>query len=109
MDNTYDAVEFYSCLLFIMDHYGFKHQVLQKLPEELAELLEALDEYEKNPDPDNWSQVLEEAADTFIMLEQFQMLISKKDKAMFDDNCMSKVHREIKRIERRKNNETTKK
>ena len=36
-----NAVEFYSCLLMIMDHYGYDHQVYEKLPEEVDELQEA--------------------------------------------------------------------
>ena len=35
------AVEFYSYLLMIMDHYGYDHQVYEKLPEEVDELQEA--------------------------------------------------------------------
>lgn len=34
------AVEFYSYLLMIMDHYGYDHQVYEKLPEEV-DLLKA--------------------------------------------------------------------
>lgn len=27
-----NAVEFYSCLIMIMDHYGYDNQVFEKLP-----------------------------------------------------------------------------
>ena len=39
------AVEVYSYLLMIMDHYGYDHQVYEKLPEEVDELQEAFDAY----------------------------------------------------------------
>ena len=38
-----NAVEFYSCLIMIMDHYGYDNQVFEKLPEEVDELQEASD------------------------------------------------------------------
>lgn len=95
----YNAVEFYSCLIKIMDHYGFDNQVFNKLPEEAFELVSAIDDYRNNPTPENWNHILEEAADTFIMLEQFQMLIKPEDKKKFDRICLSKAHRQIKRIE----------
>ena len=41
--NLSNAVEFYSCLIAIMDHYGYDHQVYEKLPEEVDELQEAFD------------------------------------------------------------------
>lgn len=94
-----NAVEFYSCLLMIMDHYGYDHQVYEKLPEEVDELQEAFDAYFDKPSPEHWHHVIEEAADVHIMLEQFQMLITPEDKAEFDKICMDKLHREIERIE----------
>lgn len=54
-----------------------------------------------NPSPEHWHHVIEEAADVHIMLEQFQMLITPDDKKEFDKICMDKLHREIKRIEKR--------
>lgn len=70
--NLSNAVEFYSCLIAIMNHYGYDHQVYEKLPEEV---------------------------DVHIMLEQFQMLITSEDKKEFDKICMDKLHREVGRIE----------
>lgn len=46
-----NAVEFYSCLIAIMDHYGYDHQVYEKLPEEVDELNTAFDEYFEEPSP----------------------------------------------------------
>ena len=43
--NLSNAVEFYSCLIAIMNHYGYDHQVYEKLPEEVDELQEAFDAY----------------------------------------------------------------
>lgn len=48
-----NAVEFYSCLLMIMDHYGYDHQVYEKLPEEVDELQEAFDAYFDKPSPEH--------------------------------------------------------
>lgn len=93
------AVEFYSYLLMIMDHYGYDHQVNEKLPEEVDELNSAFDEYFEEPSPEHWHHVIEECADVHIMLEQFQMLITPEDKAEFDKICLEKVNREIGRIE----------
>lgn len=95
-----NAVAFYSGLIRIMEHYGYDHQVLKKVPEEVKELKDAYDEYLKERSPEHWHHVIEEAADVSIMLEQFQMLIRPEDKRMFDKICMDKVHREIGRIER---------
>ncbi len=97
--NLSNAVEFYSCLIAIMDHYGYDHQVYEKLPEEVDELNEAFDEYFKEPSPEHWHHVIEECADVHIMLEQFQMLITSEDKKEFDKICMDKLHREVGRIE----------
>lgn len=96
-----NAVEFYSCLIMIMDHYGYDNQVFEKLPEEVDELQEAFIDFFDNPSPEHWHHVIEEAADVHIMLEQFQMLITPDDKKEFDKICMDKLHREIKRIEKR--------
>lgn len=97
--NLSNAVEFYSCLIAIMNHYGYDHQVYEKLPEEVDELQEAFDAYFDKPSPEHWHHVIEECADVHIMLEQFQMLITPEDKKEFDKICMDKLHREIRRIE----------
>ena len=97
--NLSNAVEFYSCLMAIMDHYGYDHQVYEKLPEEVDELQEAFDAYFDKPSPEHWHHVIEECADVHIMLEQFKMLITPEDKQEFDKICMDKLHREIGRIE----------
>ena len=94
-----NEVEFYSCLLTIMTHYGYDHQVYEKLPEEVDELNTAFDEYFKEPSPEHWHHVIEEAADVHIMIEQFKMLIKPEDKKEFDKICLEKVNREIGRIE----------
>ena len=86
------AVEFYSYLLMIMDHYGYDHQVYEKLPEEVDELQEAFDAYFDKPSPEHWHHVIEECADV-------QMLITPEDKQEFDKICMDKLHREVGRIE----------
>ncbi len=95
-----NAVEFYSCLLAIMDHYGYDHQVYEKLPEEVDELQEAFIDFFDNPSPEHWHHVIEEAADVHIMIEQFKMLIKPEDKKEFDKICLEKVNREIGRIEK---------
>ena len=95
-----NAVEFYSCLLAIMDHYGYDHQVYEKLPEEVDELQEAFIDFFDNPSPEHWHHVIEEAADVHIMIEQFKMLIKPEDKKEFDKICLEKVNREIRRIEK---------
>ncbi len=100
--NLSNAVEFYSCLIAIMDHYGYDHQIFRKVPEEVKELKEAYDEYFKEPSPEHWHHVIEEAADVHIMLEQFQMLITPDDKKEFDRICLEKLHREVGRIEHAK-------
>lgn len=94
-----NAVEFYSCLLAIMDHYGYDHQVYEKLPEEVDELQEAFIDFFDNPSPEHWHHVIEEAADVHIMIEQFKMLIEPEDKKEFDKICLEKANREIGRIE----------
>ena len=53
-----NAVEFYSCLIAIMDHYGYDHQVYEKLPEEVDELNTAFDEYFEEPSPEHWHLLL---------------------------------------------------
>lgn len=47
--NLSNAVEFYSCLIAIMNHYGYDHQVYEKLPEEVDELQEAFGAYFDKP------------------------------------------------------------
>ena len=93
------AVEFYSYLLMIMDHYVYDPQVYEQLTEEVDVLQEAFDAYFDKPSLEHWHHVIEECADVHIMLEQFQMLITPEDKAEFDKICMDKLHREIGRIE----------
>lgn len=100
--NLSNAVEFYSCLIAIMDHYGYDYQVYVKLPEEVEELLGAFDDYFDSPSPEHWHDVIEGAADVHIMLEQFQMLITTEDKKEFDRICLETVHREVGRIEHAK-------
>lgn len=99
MDNPYEAVDFYSCLIRIMNQYGYNHQIFKKVPEEIKELTEAYDEYKKKPSREKWLHIIEEAADCFVMLEQFQMLITPDDKREFDRVCLHKVRREVSRIE----------
>ena len=70
--NLSNAVDFYSCLIAIMDHYGYDHQVYAILPEEVDELREAFDAYFDKPSPEHWHHVIEECADVHIMLELFQ-------------------------------------
>lgn len=98
--NLSNAVEFYSCLIAIMNHYGYDHQVYEKLPEEVDELQEAFIDFFDNPSPEHWHHVIEEAADVHIMIEQFKMLIKPEDKKEFDKICLEKVNREIGRIEK---------
>lgn len=98
--NLSNAVEFYSCLIAIMNHYGYDHQVYEKLPEEVDELNEAFIDYFKEPTREHWLHIIEEAADVHIMIEQFKMLIKPEDKKEFDKICLEKVNREIGRIEK---------
>lgn len=95
-----NAVEFYSCLDVIMNHYGRQHQIFEKLPEEAVELVEAYFHHSDHPSDVNWYHIIEEAADVYVMLEQFQMLISPEEKKIFDKICMEKVRREVGRIEK---------
>ncbi|WP_417571621.1 hypothetical protein [Parasutterella excrementihominis] len=55
--NLSNAVEFYSCLIAIMEHYGYDHQVYEKLPEEVDELQEAFDAYFDKPSPEHWHHI----------------------------------------------------
>lgn len=98
--NVYQASDFYHCLIIIIDHYGLNHQLYKKLPEELNELIEAIQDQEKSSSEEHWKHIIEEAADVFILLEQFQMLLSKGDQQLFDHICMFKVHRQLKRIKK---------
>lgn len=95
-----NAVEFYSCLDIIMNKYGKQYQVFEKLPEEVVELLEAFFYHTDHPGEDSWHHIIEEAADVYVMLEQFQMLISPEEKKLFDQICLEKVRREVGRIEK---------
>lgn len=103
----YEASDFYHALIKIMDFYGLEHQLYKKLPEELNELIEAIQDQENLPSEEHWKHVIEEAADVFILMEQFQMLLSKEDQKLFDHICMFKTDRQLNRIKRikRKNHE----
>lgn len=94
--NLHDECEYFMCLDKIAEHYGFEHQVFEKLPEELNELLTAIKDCAEGKD--SWEHVLEEAADVSVMLSQFAILIDEADRRKFSDTQLKKVKRECSRI-----------
>lgn len=80
-------------LVFIAEHYGLKSQ-LSILQEECAELIQAASKYVRGFDVHG---LLEEIADTQIMLEQVRYLLNSD--ATIESIKDSKIKRQLDRIE----------
>lgn len=64
----------YEKLKNIYYHFGFDNQI-NKLKEEHTEMLEALEDYKKNPNEETRKHFIEELADTFVVHSQFSIEI----------------------------------
>lgn len=87
----------------ILCHYGFDHQLRNKLPEEMKELTEALtfsfagtSAVKKALENEH---ILEELADVHIVLTQIIESLQPYDKGLFDKYVRYKVARQLMRIE----------
>jgi hypothetical protein len=84
----------------IIDHYGEEHQ-LNKVVEELNELLEALNNWRNKRATGN--DVIDEIADVKIMMNQLEIILSKKHHAMVhilvESRIEFKIARTLTRIE----------
>ena len=84
----------YKIIRKIAKHYGFKHQGL-KLAEEAAELAAAMNKLLSGEG--GRSAVIDEMADTMIMMEQIQYLMHI-DKSEIISTMESKINRQLDRI-----------
>lgn len=88
---------------YIADHYGYEPQSRQ-LIEEMAELTVAINKAwrsgsRKIPNTDylDYEHILEEMADTFIMIWQIKCLLGVRD-GEFSEIVEQKLNRQIERI-----------
>ena len=89
-------------LQMIADHYGIKKQ-LRQLAEECSELaVEASHSARKG----TTVKIIEEIADVQIMIEQI-IYLAKIDKCDIEDCINYKLDRQMKRIEKEKDNQWT--
>lgn len=83
----------------IMQHYGAKHQLL-KLAEECAELIQAVEKSRRQPDaPELTADMVEEMADVYIMIMQFESIMGLYWSGVFDRTVEDKLVRQLERIE----------
>lgn len=91
--------EIYKMVSKIMEHYGAEKQK-DVLIEECAELIQATEKTRRMKDaPDFTANMVEEMADVFIMLMQFESLMSVYWREQFENAVESKLKRQLKRIE----------
>lgn len=88
----------------IFNHYGYDNQLLQ-FCEEVGELIQALNKFRRKAWKANKQQVehlrkkvVEEIADVYVMLWQFQDFLGIKDETVLEIAEL-KVERQIKRVE----------
>lgn len=84
----------------IANHYGLDHQI-RKAKEELQELYTALLDYQLNDSKEKQKAVVTEIADVAIMIEQLKLLMGVSEDVEVEIEY--KLNRQLKRIERGKN------
>jgi len=85
-------------LKVIADEYGYENQSMQ-LIEEMAELTQAINKYRRYGTYEKKCQIIEEIADTSIMLEQVSYLLHiDQAKLVFDTYVEDKIERTMKRL-----------
>lgn len=94
-------------LLKIINQYGVFNQ-LKKLNEECYELIEAINDYIYEIDPEEgqncFNHIEEEFADVMVVLEQFKALY-ELDNDKIVDIMYSKIERQLERIEKGESHE----
>jgi len=83
--------------IYIAEHYGLTDQ-LGQTKEELRELIEAIEDYEKCPSIDSAAAIFEETADVENMTYQIKYLMRSEDAV--EGIKRYKVDRQLGRIER---------
>lgn len=85
-------------LKVIADTYGYENQSMQ-LIEEMAELTQAINKYRRYGTYETKCHIIEEIADTSIMLEQVSHLLHiDQAKLVFDTYVEDKIDRTMKRL-----------
>lgn len=83
----------------IMRHYGAESQK-DILIEECAELIQAVEKSRRQPDnPAFTEDMVWEMADVYIMLMQFEMLMSNYWRGEYEKAIIHQLRRQIERIE----------
>lgn len=80
-------------LNYIYQHYGKDNQ-LEKLKEECQELIEAIEDYQIDPNCETWEHVLSEVADVKVVNGQFHL----HSEWIVDREMSEKVIRQLTRI-----------
>lgn len=99
----YNAVEFYSTLSEIVELELAKTYEnpdrsitpLEHLPYFLSNAATAMDKFFAKPSSQNWDQLIEKTAECSVLFEQFQMILSEKDRKQFDRVCLQKAHQRL--------------
>ena len=78
----------------IFNNYGEEHQ-LNKLTEELGELIQAIAKYRSEPTEENRKHFAEEMADVLIMLQQLMPVAGEE---LVNDYVQQKLNRQLRRI-----------
>lgn len=82
----------------IIRHYGTEHQK-DILIEECAELIQAVEKSRRQPDaPELTSDMVEEMADVYIMIMQFESIMGPYWSGVFDRTVEDKLVRQMDRI-----------
>ena len=82
----------------IIRHYGAEAQK-DILIEECAELIQAVEKSRRQPDaPELTADMVEEMADVYIMIMQFESIMGYYWSEMFDRTVQEKLQRQIDRI-----------
>ena len=82
----------------IIRHYGAEHQK-DILVEECAELIQATEKSRRQPDsPELTADMVEELADVYIMIMQFESIMGPYWSGVFDRTVEDKLVRQMDRI-----------
>lgn len=82
----------------IVQHYGAEHQK-DILIEECAELIQAVEKSRRQPDaPELTADMVEEMADVYIMIMQFESIMGPYWSGVFDRTVEDKLVRQMDRI-----------
>lgn len=73
-------LKMFNTLDVAVDYFGKDNQLMM-LAEELAELIQAISKYKRNPS--NIDSLIEEVADVEIMIEQLKIIFRKENKIDF--------------------------